>query len=233
MNNLTLLTALVTTPSAALTSLRERPRFWFPLLVALLLSVGLIYWYYSVVDIDWLKQQLFSNAPQFQQLSEVQRTQALSMVTRKALVGGGMAGAAVMIGLLFVVQATYMLVAGKITGVRHSFKQWFALTCWTALPAILLGSLVAALMIVLSNDASQLAPGALKPLSLDELFFHLPIGQPGQSLLASFDLISVWAMGLSILGVRLWSRRSWLFSTIFALLPALLIYGVWAFFAFK
>jgi len=233
MNNLHELVTLITNPGSALMTLRERPRFWFPLLTILLLSAGLIYWYYSAVDIEWLKQQLYANMPQFQQMADEQRTKVLSVVTRNTLLWGGMAGAVVMIALLFVFQAVYLLVAGKVTGVGHTFKQWFALTCWTALPATLLSSLISALMILLSNDVSQLAPGALKPLTLNELFFHLPIGQPGQSLLAAFDLLSLWTLGLLVLAVHLWSRRSWFFSTVFALLPTVLIYGVWSWLAFK
>jgi hypothetical protein len=34
-------------------------------------------------------------------------------------------------------------------------------------------------------------------------------------------------------GVRTWSGRSWLFSCIFALLPYVLIYGIWAFISLR
>ncbi|HEX2585160.1 MAG TPA: hypothetical protein VHL14_08505, partial [Steroidobacteraceae bacterium] len=78
-----------------------------------------------------------------------------------------------------------------------------------------------------------LSPNALKPLSLNELLFHRAMGQPGQSLLASFDLLSLWSMVLLVLGIRVWSQRSWLFSVLFALMPTIVIYGIWAMVAFK
>jgi len=124
-------------------------------------------------------------------------------------------------------------VAGNVTKVRYSFKQWFALTCWTTLPSVLISTIIAALMILTSSDVTQLSPNALKPLTLNELFFHRAMGQPGQSLLASFDLLSLWSMGLLVVGVRAWSQRSWLFCTLFALVPTIVIYGVWSLFAFK
>ena len=51
MNNLALSAALATAPSSAFVELRERPRFWFPLLLVVLTTVALNYWYFSVVDI--------------------------------------------------------------------------------------------------------------------------------------------------------------------------------------
>ena len=36
-----------------------------------------------------------------------------------------------------------------------------------------------------------------------------------------------------IVGVRVWSQRSWAFSAIFILLPIVVLYGLWAAFAFR
>ena len=55
MNDLAVATSLATSPFSAFAELRERPRFWFPLLVVVLSSVGIVVWYYGVVDIDWMK----------------------------------------------------------------------------------------------------------------------------------------------------------------------------------
>jgi hypothetical protein len=233
MNDLTLLTSLVTNPATTINSIRERPRFLFPLLVSMVISAGMIYWFYSVVDFEWLKHQLFDNAPQFQKLSETQRAQAMNFVSHNTLMWGGMIGATVGIGVAFVLWATCLLLAGKVTGVGFKFEQWFALACWTTLPAILLTDIIAALMILTSNDSSQLMPDVLQPLSLNELFFHRAIGQPGQSLLSALSLANLWSLGLTTLGVRLWSQRSWLFSMLFVLLPNVLIYGLWAIIAFR
>ncbi|MES1192638.1 MAG: YIP1 family protein [Steroidobacter sp.] len=232
MQDLTLLTAMVTTPSSAISSIRERPRFWFPLIISILLAAGMIYWYYSAVDFEWLKHQFLDNAPQMQKLSEAQRQQAMNFMSRNTMMWSGVIGSAVFISVAFVLSATYLLVAGNVSGVRYRFKQWFALSCWTTFPSILLNTLIVALM-RLSSDTTQLLPDSLRPLSLNELFFHRIIGQPGQSLLASADLLSLWPIALMTLGVKQWSQRSWLFSLIVVLLPYVVIYGIWAAFALK
>ena len=73
----------------------------------------------------------------------------------------------------------------------------------------------------------------LQPLSLNELVFHRATGTPGYSLLSALGLVQVAALWLTYVGVRVWSGRSTLFCLIFTLLPTVLIYGVWAFFAFR
>jgi hypothetical protein len=36
-----------------------------------------------------------------------------------------------------------------------------------------------------------------------------------------------------IIGVHVWSQRSWVFSVIFVMLPNVVLYAIWAFFAFR
>ena len=72
----------------------------------------------------------------------------------------------------------YLLVAAKVTKLPLGFKHWFTLACWSSLP-LLLGSVVAAILLFLS-DNSQVSPGVLQPLSLNELLLHRPMGSPGQ-----------------------------------------------------
>ena len=231
MNNLALSVALATAPASAFAELRERPRFWFPLLLVVLTTAGLTYWYYAIVDIDWLKDLLLSNDANFQKGNEEQRAATLGMFDRKTMLWGSLVGTFVMLPVVFVLQALYLLLAAKVTNLSQGFKHWFALVSWTALP-VLLTNLIAAIMLLMS-DTSQIAPGALQPLSLDELLFHMPPGSPGQTLIASLGIPAFLSWALAIIGVREWSQRSWAFSAVVVLLPWVIIYGVWAYLSFK
>ena len=51
---------------AAFAELRERPRFWFPLLLLVATTAALNYWYFSMVDIEWFKDAMFGNNPDMQ-----------------------------------------------------------------------------------------------------------------------------------------------------------------------
>ncbi len=63
MNNLALAAALATAPTSAFAELRERPRFWFPLLLLVATTFAINYWYFSMVDVEWFKDTMFGNNP--------------------------------------------------------------------------------------------------------------------------------------------------------------------------
>jgi hypothetical protein len=65
------------------------------------------------------------------------------------------------------------------------------------------------------------------------LFFHKSMNERGFALLSSLTVIHPWVWWLSVLGVRVWSGKSWLFSSLFALTPIVIMYGGWAAWAFK
>ncbi len=231
MNNLALTAALATAPTTAFAELRERPRFWFPLLLLVATTAALFYWYYSTVDIEWFKDAIYGNNPQIQALPEADRARAMGMVGRGMLLWGSVMGIAIGLPCVFLITALYFLLAAKVTRLPQGFKHWFALTCWTSLP-IFLNTVVAAIFILMS-DTTQMSPSLLTPLGFNELLFHRPLGSPGQAMLDSLSIPTVLSSILAIIGVHTWSQRSWTFSAIMALIPLVLFYGIWAIFAFR
>jgi hypothetical protein len=59
------------------------------------------------------------------------------------------------------------------------------------------------------------------------------MGDSGYQLLVSLSVLQPLAWALSAIGVQQWSKRSWGFCAVFVLLPAALIYGVWAWFTLR
>ncbi len=231
MNNLAVTVALATAPSSAYNELRERPRFWFPLLLLTLSTVGIAYWYYSIVDIEWFKDVLFSNNPDMQALPEEQRAASMSMITRTTMTWSSVIGGLLGMPMIFLVSALYLLLAAKATKLPFGFKHWYSFSCWSSLP-MLLGTVVAAIFLALS-DTAQISPSTLQPMSINQLLLHRPPGSPGHSLFESLNIPGFLSYALMIIGIRTWSQRSWTFSTVFILLPAVVVYGIWAFFAFR
>lgn len=225
MKNTELAWAILTSPSSAFVELQQRPRFWFPLLTTVLGVVALIAWYYSIVDLRWLMEQILS-AGGAAQMPEEQRAQALAATSRGFMLGSSVVGGAVAIVAIKLLEAGYYSLAGKITNVERSFRHWLALAAWTGWPALL--GVLASAAVLLAADTNQLDTGELAVLSWNELFFHTPMGGKGNSLLTSLTLLHPWMWALSVLGVRLWTGRSWVFSAIFALLPVVVCYGIWA-----
>ena len=231
MNNVALTVAMATAPSNAFAELRERPRFWFPMLLLVAATIGMASWYYGVVDIEWFKQTVLSNHPDIAGRPEAERAAAMSMMTRNTFLIGSVIGGLFGLPIVFLIMALYFWVAAKVTKLAFGYKHWLAFSCWSSLP-LLIGTVVAAIFLLMS-DSGQLSPSVLQPLSLNELIFHRSMGSPGHGLLESLNISSLLGWILMIIGIRAWSQRSWAFSALFILLPAITIYGIWAFFAFR
>jgi hypothetical protein len=231
MNNLALFGVLATAPSSAFGELRERPKLWFPLLLLVASIVIVNCWYYSIVDVEWLKDVMFSNDLTLQKLPADKRAAAMAMLGRNSLLVSGVVGSIFFLPIFFLLQSLYLLLAAKVTKLPLGFKHWFAFSCWTALP-LLLSSVVAAIFLIIS-DTAQVSPSVLQPLSINELVLHRPMGSPGYTLLVSLNIPGVLSWILMIIGVRVWSQRSWTFSATFILLPLIVFYGVWSAFAFQ
>jgi hypothetical protein len=226
-NDLELTLALMTAPSSAFAELRNRPRSWFPLLLVVLTSAGLVYWYYSTVDLEWLKDTVLSKAPNVQKLTEAERAARMSRVDRNDLLLSHVIGTLVFIPLFSVLQAWYFLLAAKVTKLPHSFNHWLALTCWCALPALL--GRIASAILILQADTTQLAMSLQNPLSLNALLFHVGRGAPGYELLEVLSIPFILSWALTLIGVRAWSQRSWAYSATMFLLPSVVTYGIWVF----
>jgi magnesium-transporting ATPase (P-type) len=232
MNNLALTVALATAPSTAFAELRERRRFWFPLLLVVLTTAGLTYWYYSIVDIEWLKDAMFGNNPKFQQMDEDKRAAAMAMFGRGPLLWSSVISMFIFIPAVLLLEGLYLLVAAKVTKLSLGFKHWFSLACWTSLP-MLLTTVVGAILLILADNSQVAQYSVMAPLSLNELLLHVPAGGPGYSLFESLSIPFFLSCALMIIGVHNWSQRSWGFSAIVVLLPWVLIYGIAAFFSFR
>jgi hypothetical protein len=94
------------------------------------------------------------------------------------------------------------------------------------LPSLL--GILASAALLLASDTHQIDNGELAVLSLNELFFHVPFGGKGHTLLTTLTILHPWMWWLTALGVRVWTGRSWTFSALFALLPVVVGYGAWA-----
>jgi hypothetical protein len=123
--------------------------------------------------------------------------------------------------------ALYYLVAGNVTNVRRSYSQWFALTCWTSLPTAL--NAIPAAVVLATASSNQIPQESLQPLSLNALFFHRAVGEPGYAILANVSVLYLLSIFLTILGIKFFSGRSWLYAFTFWLTPVVLLTAlVWS-----
>jgi hypothetical protein len=232
MNDTALAWNLVTAPSTTFSELRERPRFWFPLVLLTVASAALTFWYYNVVDIPWLRDLMISGNERLANMPAEARARMSAAMSRNGMLIGSVVSNLVILPAVYALQAVYYLVAGKVAGISLSFKHWFTMATWSSLPA-LIAILAGAAYLSTESSPLQVGPTQLQVLSLNELFFHIPMSGRGATLLGSLTLITPWAWALSTICVRTWTHRSWLSSATFALLPSVVVYGCWAVIAFK
>jgi Yip1 domain len=226
MNSLEMLQALVFEPRKAFEALAERPRFLFPLVALILGTAGLVLWYYRVVDLEWFTDRQLRASAFARQLTEAQiETQIKSAAARPGITAA-IAGITTALGLIigYLLVSVYYLLASKVTNVQRGFRQWFALTCWTSLPSLL--AIIPGAFVLLTATSAQIDQTELRVLSLNSLFFHRTFGEPGFTALSSVGIPEFLSVYLAMLGVKVWSGRSWTFSAVFTLLPLVLILGV-------
>lgn len=227
MTNWGILQALAFEPRKAFAEIRERPSYAFPLLLVVAGSMIIAFWYRSVVDLEWLTDSVMRSN------ETIRRALTDEQITARAQAAGENPGAAIALGALgtglgvllgYLISGAYFTLAGKITGLKYSFRQWFALSCWTALPTLL--TLLAAAFVLMGVTSPQILPDAIQPLSLNALYFQRKLGESGYTLYTNLSLPMLLSMILALLAVKDWSRRSWLFSVIFTFLPTALVVGI-------
>jgi hypothetical protein len=218
--------ALITNPRRAFTELEKEPRFAVPMWLLLGATVGMIIWYYSSVDVDWLINQALAARA----MTAAQRAQAAAFMTRGTLLGSSLIGGILVLFVTQVVQAFYFFFIYEFLEVQLSFRKWFALTWWCSLPQLI--SVAATAVMLLLRVHAQTPATILSPLSLNVLFFHFDPADSGYALLNSLSLVQLLTLLLMVIGVQTWSKRSWLLSIVVVLAPRLLIYGVWYWFSF-
>lgn len=232
MSNWEILQALVFEPRKAFAELGERPKFWFPLLALIITSALVAIWYSAVVDLAWAADRELRNNPFASALTEEQITQQVQGAEGQRGLRVAITAIASVVGLplIMMIGALYYLLVGKIFGFERGFRQWYSFSCWTTLPTAL--TAIPAVMVLLTTKTTQFSQESLQALSLNALIFHRAIGEPGYSWLSNFNLLQLVTLYLSILGVKVWSGRSWLFATLFVGIPWVVIWGIWARFSF-
>jgi hypothetical protein len=229
MKNLEFAWQLIVNPTAAFQSLKSKPHFWFPLLTISIISAAIFAWFYAVVDFDWLREQIVSSNPQFEKMSEAQRAKATAMIPKAVMMWSSIIGALVVLPVMRFLEAVYYLLIGKMTRVEVSLKQWFSLACWSGFPAIIALVLMGVALMMRSN--AQMTPDAMSMLSLNELFFHVPMGHKWHSLLTSITILNPYIWWLTVVGVKVFSARSMTYAAVVVLVPLAAIYAGWALFA--
>jgi len=220
------MTDIIAAPGKALEQVKQHTSWlWWPLIIGIGLAAATFAYYYSWVDFSWLVEETIRGLP------AESRAESADAVRQFMKPGQTMwitvASIVVMTLIIYTIQAVYLHLANKMTsGAEIRFGQWFAFSVWVNFVSIF--SSLAALAVILMADSTQLASTSLQPLSLNALLVHAAPGEPWATWASSLSLVSLWTIFLSALGFGLWTGASTVKSWVVALLPWVLIFGIWA-----
>ena len=208
-------------PTQAFARIKEKAPILLPLLSVLLPSMAVMAWWIATVDFTWLREHMLAaNAG----MTPEQRAGIEKMVAPTPLFLTTMIGMLVGTPVTYVVAGVYYLLAGKVIDSQRSFRQWFAFVCWTSVPRLLAVPLMT-LQIVTSHG--HVAAEGLNIASLSALTGMASTSR-WYGIASSIDPTVIWATVLTVIGLKVWTGRSTAACVTVALLPAIVIYGLWA-----
>ena len=210
-------------PGKVFAALKDKPTFFVPLLLSVVVGLAMVAVYFAQVDGAWLVERMLTANPE---ATAKEIEQARKMMPGAQVMGYfAMAAVLVVTVLITLVIALYYLIAGKIGGHAVSFRQSLALTAWSGMP-MLLGGIVA--LVGAITMTPQTAMESLQVLNIDPLFVELPLDHAWSSFAKGFSLLMPWAIGLAALGWRTWFRTGWGQAVFVAALPYAIYFGVLA-----
>lgn len=215
---------IIAAPRQFFNRLKEKPGWLLPWLVVAILAATVQWGFYSTVDPEFLLDQLVEQSlrPGVSE-SDLRATLEGTVENRSMLAIASSVG--VFIGLLvvFAISASYLYLISKFSENGITFKHWYSLVAWCAIPSVFT-ALAAWVLILGSGGMMELA--ALSPLNLNYLLFRSE--GTYASLLNLLDLMTIWALVLTILGYKSFMQCSTFRATVVVAAPYILILGIWA-----
>ena len=216
---------IVASPGKALDEIKLHTSWlWWPLLITMILACGMMAYYYSWVDFPWLVEETIRQVPaenraesadairQFMQPGRSMWTTIIAIV--------------LMTFIIYAIQASYLHLANKlITGAEIGYGQWFSFSVWTSFVGVF--AVLAGLVTIFMADSNQLATQSLQVLSMNSLFVHASAGEPLFTWASSLTLINFWTLFLMSIGYARWTGADLVKSTVIAVLPWVMIFGIW------
>ena len=202
----------ITDPTKVFDSIKLKNSFMAPLLINLLLASFTFYLYYDQLDAAWFIDYIISVTPE--ELAPDQIEAMRKNVNPDMMKYFVPVVVAVIVVVLILLQALVLHIIGNVRNNDVSYGEWFALICWSSVPAILLG-----IMVILNlsiGDNSQLRPEFLNPISIATLF---DLEMPGNfnKFMSMLSIITFWSIYLVASGVQRWSNSSTIASYLVAL----------------
>jgi len=228
-NVLSITINVFTSPQEAFKTLNSKPSFLFPLVLIMVSTMIVYYWYFSIVDNAWYIDDTLSRMGDLsdEQLEAIRGFYSSGSQSSTAIQGTLLGSLPLLV--VYVLQAGYLALASSLNGDGYRFKNWFSLICWTSLPSLLV-VLVMAVNILLSPNG-QISILDANSLSLSSLGMEARGNTLLQSLMDTLNLPMFWSIALVVMAYKQWVKSSIVKALWIVLTPYALIFGIWTYFA--
>jgi hypothetical protein len=209
-------------PSPTFARLKDKPRAWVPLLVLIVLTLAITWWYVATLDFAWFREHMLAARGT---VKPEERAALAQFLTPGRMLWSTVIGIMLGTPVMYALMAVYYLLAGKAMGSGIGYGKWFGFAAWTSIPRLLALPLSA---LQIATSGGRLTMEDANMVSLNYLLLHLPLSNPWASFASNLDLTSLWTMALAAIGLKAWTGRSTAACTFAAVLPDVLVYGIWA-----
>ena len=217
---------IITSPAKAFDGIKPHNSwFWLPMLIGIALACGLLVYYYSWVDFEWLIDRTIQNIPAEDRAASEDAVRSFmspnsSIITSVIVI-------VLMTFVIYLLMALYFHLANKLTtGAAISYGQWFNFSAWANFVNVF-GS-IAGFVVILMASSNQLPAENLQVFSANKLLLNAGPGDPWFTWGSFVNLLLLWVIALCTIGFARWTGTSTVKAGIISALPWVVIYGAWA-----
>lgn len=208
MSELGRLSGVLFEPSAAFRDIATHPRWWPPLAIIAVLSLGFIFSFSQRVGFDRFVRQQMDLNPKIQQMDPAQREQALAVSMKITPVIVYVVAVAALPVITLIVSAVFLLIFRTFLGAAVAFGQVFAVCCYALVPYIL--SSIMSFAVLMLKDPDQFDLQNPSPTNIAAFLDVTSTPKWEYSLAMSIDVFTFWVLVLLATGLSVASRKiSW------------------------
>jgi hypothetical protein len=194
------------------------------LLGQMLLTALAFYLFYQGMSPEWLVEQQMLTAGD---LTPAEAERARAMMAQSAPYTAVISAffGPLMLVVVNAILAGYLHLISKMSG-DFRYQDWFGFSVWSQMPMLL--NTMGLILLVLFSDTPNLPMATANYASLNQLMLHLPMSAPFYTWAETFSLFMFWQIAITTIGLKQWCNFGTGKATLFAALPTLLIFGIWA-----
>ena len=196
---------------------------WCPFTLIIACSAGMFLYYFSVVDFDWLVDQILSQGD----LSEAELEASAGFMSQTRMTWSTTLGGVIGLIVANAIMAAYFnLVTNVLQPSEVSFTGWYGFSWWISMPHLV--TAILSMLLVLFSTDGMVALEDLGVTTLNSLIFGVDSSNPWFGFLSGLDAFMFWSIALIAIGLKSWLGIDTKKAATIAAAPYALIYGIWA-----